>query len=230
MVLSTQLTFHCRMRFAYMTPPLLSLLSCVARASPAHTGQQQAASTAEVLAALHTKGDLANISRIISSPLSRAIQTAQHAAQALGKLQVEVSALHTERVCVSCDRGSPASTLISKFPAIDFSALEEIWWPATEETTLWDGAAPSHVPTEVQQVQRYNASLALIQERARQFNAWVMEQPEDELVVVGHGAFFLAVLGARMQNCEFAATNWPPMHYPARCFTCVVPDVKTVQW
>ena len=52
--------------------------------------------------------------------------TAAHAADSLGIATVEASVHHTERVCVSCDRGSPKSALAAKFPAVSFDHIDEV--------------------------------------------------------------------------------------------------------
>ena len=38
-----------------------------------------------------------------------------------------------ERMAFVCDVGSPASHLSSEWPHLDFTALEECWWPQVEE-------------------------------------------------------------------------------------------------
>ena len=74
------------------------------------------------------------ISRIISSPYTRALQTASFAAEVL-RLPIEIDPLVAERCLYSCDIGSPASVLRARFPSVDFSALGgEQWWPPQNES------------------------------------------------------------------------------------------------
>ncbi|GAB5468572.1 MAG: hypothetical protein Kilf2KO_16020 [Rhodospirillales bacterium] len=71
--------------------------------------------------------------RLISSPYWRALETAEILAQALD-LTVEVETLVSERAFFVCDVGSPRSELEVRFPAVDFGALAEVWWPYPDES------------------------------------------------------------------------------------------------
>ena len=88
-------------------------------------GHEQARAAAEALA-----GE--DIRRIIVSPYTRTLQTAEPVARRLG-LPVLVNPVVRERYAFSCDVGSPRAHLVGAFPELDFSTLEEIWWPQTEE-------------------------------------------------------------------------------------------------
>ncbi|ETK79353.1 hypothetical protein L915_14776 [Phytophthora nicotianae] len=132
------------------------------------------------------------IERIITSPLSRAIQTAQ-------------SFLTTDQVpnqpflcmencrevldCYTFDKRRPLSEIKQKFPYVDFSRMkdeEDVLWPAT------------HHETEDE-----------IQERARNFLSELFDAvPERYVVVVSHVCFIQAVCAITMgihfrpDNCE----------------------------
>ncbi|MDD5587068.1 MAG: phosphoglycerate mutase family protein [Alphaproteobacteria bacterium] len=73
------------------------------------------------------------VTSIISSPYTRALQTATTIAGVLG-VGVRAEPLASERRLYSCDIGTPASLLRQEWPQADFSALaEERWWlPAKE--------------------------------------------------------------------------------------------------
>lgn len=71
--------------------------------------------------------------RIIASPYTRALQTAEVLADGLG-LSVTVEPLVRERRAFVCDIGSRRSELALRWPALDFSHLDEQWWPDTEES------------------------------------------------------------------------------------------------
>ena len=88
-------------------------------------GHQQADTAAEALAR-------EEIRRIVVSPYRRAIQTAMPAARRLG-LPLTVTPVVRERYAFTCDIGSPATELAMAFPEVDFTHLEEVWWPAEEE-------------------------------------------------------------------------------------------------
>ncbi|MDJ0950032.1 MAG: histidine phosphatase family protein [Alphaproteobacteria bacterium] len=69
---------------------------------------------------------------LISSPYSRALQTADIIAAAL-ELPISVEPLVRERRAFTCDIGSPRSALAGSWPELDFDHLEEQWWSAGEE-------------------------------------------------------------------------------------------------
>jgi broad specificity phosphatase PhoE len=89
-------------------------------------GRRQARSVA---AALAPRGPV----RIVASPYRRTLETAAILAEALG-LPVEVDALVRERCWFACDIGTPASTLRTLWPHLDFDRLGERWWPAHGES------------------------------------------------------------------------------------------------
>ena len=88
-------------------------------------GHQQAEEAAEALAR-------EGIRRILVSPYRRAIQTALPAAQRLG-LPLTVTPVVRERYAFTCDIGSARTNLARHFPEVDFTHLEEVWWPPEEE-------------------------------------------------------------------------------------------------
>src|SRR5450755_2999935 len=67
------------------------------------------------------------ISRIIASPYTRALQTAEPVARRLG-LTIEVRPIVRERFGLACDIGTMRSRLSLAWPAHDFSHIEEKWW------------------------------------------------------------------------------------------------------
>jgi broad specificity phosphatase PhoE len=71
------------------------------------------------------------VKRLITSPYTRALETAAILAEVL-ELPVEVEPIVHEHACWTCDIGTPVSTLAARWPALDFSHLEEIWWPENE--------------------------------------------------------------------------------------------------
>ena len=89
-------------------------------------GRRQIAEAAESLA----END---IRRIIASPYTRTLQSAEILAEALGH-PVEVEPIVRERCFFTCDIGSPRSQLAPRWPGFDFGALEERWWPEPNET------------------------------------------------------------------------------------------------
>lgn len=145
-------------------------------------GHQQAATAAEELA--HE-----GIERILCSPYTRALQTAEVVARRL-KLPIIVTPQVRERYAFSCDIGSPATELRRAWPQVDLEHLEEIWWPVIEE--------PDHQ----------------IEARARLFRGEMAAIPAwRNTLVVCHWGFILAMTGERKQNGEWLrcdVTQPPP--------------------
>jgi len=117
-----------------------------------------------------------NITRIIASPYTRALQTAAPLARLL-QLPVLIEPLVRERFAFACDIGSPRSALARDWPEHDFTAVPDIWWPECEE------------------------SAASVAERAARFRAEVAEHPDRaHTVVVCHWGFILALTGEAIGN------------------------------
>ena len=89
-------------------------------------GRRQAADAARRLGAHR-------VERLLSSPYTRALQTAAIVADALG-LAVEIEPLVREHCLFHCDIGSPRSALERDWPGLDFARLEERWWPNLDES------------------------------------------------------------------------------------------------
>jgi len=89
-------------------------------------GRDQARATAEEIARTGHP-----FRRLVTSPYTRALETAAILAEAL-KLPVEVEPIVHEHACWVCDIGTPASALAERWPALDFSHLPEVWWPEME--------------------------------------------------------------------------------------------------
>ncbi|MGD0432707.1 MAG: histidine phosphatase family protein [Acetobacteraceae bacterium] len=118
------------------------------------------------------------ITRIIASPYTRALQTAEPLARLLG-LKIEIQPVVRERFGLPCDIGSPRSRLASSWPTHDFSHIEEKWWPDEHET-------PVAVTGRAQS----------FRERMRAEADW------RETVVVSHWGFILCMTGQSIANGE----------------------------
>ncbi|HAX91433.1 MAG TPA: histidine phosphatase family protein [Rhodospirillaceae bacterium] len=119
------------------------------------------------------------ITAIISSPFTRALQTASFVAEVL-RLPIEIDPLVSERGVHSCDIGSPASVLRARFPALAFSALGGgQWWPPQNE------------------------SARTLQERVHAFMTKMsFEDRAATTLVVSHWYFINAATGACPDNAE----------------------------
>ncbi len=89
-------------------------------------GRRQAEAAAETL--LDQK-----VERLIASPYSRALETAEIVARRLG-VKISVDPLVGERAAFACDVGTPRGGLRERWPHLALDHLEEEWWPRLEET------------------------------------------------------------------------------------------------
>jgi broad specificity phosphatase PhoE len=134
-------------------------------------GHTQAEAAAELLAG---KG----ITRIIVSPYTRALQTAE---PVLARLKVPVEVMHEvrERFAFACDVGSHRDLLAERFPHHRFDHLPDRWWPEGRETL--------------------EEALA----RADWFRARMAAREDQETtLLVSHWAFILALTGISVENGE----------------------------
>jgi glucosyl-3-phosphoglycerate phosphatase len=134
-------------------------------------GALQAAAAAQKLSG-------AALTRIIVSPYTRALQTAE---PILGVHPVPVTVMHevSERAAFVCDIGSPRDLLAARFPRHDFGHLAPTWWHQGIETAQ-------------QTVARADAFRALM--RAAEDSATTL--------LISHWAFILALTGRSVTNGE----------------------------
>lgn len=123
------------------------------------------------------------ITRLVASPYTRAIQTAEIIAEILA-VPVTIEALVRERAAFHCDIGTPKGELQRRFPAFSFGHLDDPWWH--DHVTL------GHDESEDQ-----------ILARGRQFRAAAAALPDrDTVAVVTHWGFIRAVTGIDAKNAE----------------------------
>jgi broad specificity phosphatase PhoE len=148
-------------------------------------GHRQAAEARARMATLGTP-DL-----VISSPLTRALQTA------LGifggtNIPVEVTCRHREHLDHTCDIGRSPAALAAEFPGLAFDHLDDPWW----HTGPHDHRG---LPVEPQD---------LFARRVEDFVAWIAAHPAASIAVVGHGTFLRRLTGRSFANCEILP--WRP--------------------
>jgi broad specificity phosphatase PhoE len=132
-------------------------------------GHAQAALAARELVPL-------GIKRILVSPYTRALQTAEPFVRSLG-IPVTVTPAVRERYKFACDIGSRRAALADTWPAHDFSAIPDVWWPDDEE-----------------------GSEAVV-ERARRFREEMAASPDwAQTLVISHWGFILAMTGQSVMN------------------------------
>ena len=134
-------------------------------------GAAQAAAAAGALAGVA-------LTRVIISPYTRALQTAQ---PVLAVHPVPVDIMHEvrERTAFTCDIGKPPYVLATRFPHHDFAHLPQRWWHEGVES-----------PEE---------TLA----RANNFRSLMAARRDSATtLLVSHWAFLLALTGSSLNNGE----------------------------
>ena len=141
-------------------------------------GAEQAAALASETAAL-------GVERVVTSPLTRAIQTTLLAFPAPRTAPITVEALLRERLESSCDVGRSPAALAADFPALAFGHLPDRWWH--NEGTV----DPQAIVLEPDTV---------FADRVAALRGWLGERPESTLAVIGHGAFLRTLTGEGYAN------------------------------
>lgn len=121
------------------------------------------------------------VARLLTSPYTRALQTAEILADVL-KVPVDVEPLVREHAKFQCDVGTCRSLLSQSWPALNFEQLEETWWPGLDET-------------EADVIHRARS----FQQRAASWADW------RDVAVVSHWGFLLRLTGRSLQNAEHVA-------------------------
>ena len=134
-------------------------------------GTRQAAEAAARLAG-------AALSRVIVSPYSRALQTAEPII-AMHQVPVHVMQEVRERTAFVCDIGSPPGLLARRFPHHDFAHLPQRWWNEGIETEA----------ETVARADAFRSQMAAREDSAR-------------ILLVSHWAFILALCGKSVGNGE----------------------------
>ncbi len=139
----------------------------------------------EQVAALREQVPRLEVDLVVTSPLTRALQTAVGAFAGTGT-PILVEALPRERVDSSCDLGRSPALLSRDFPQLSFDHLDDPWW-------YTDPAQDKPVVTE---------PLRLFEARVLAFEDWLAARPERTIAVVGHGSFFHRLSGQSLANAE----------------------------
>lgn len=73
------------------------------------------------------------ISRILTSPYTRAIETASIVAERIG-VPIHVDTRIGERAAFACDIGTTGSDLRRVWPTLDLDHVDDVWWPTPVES------------------------------------------------------------------------------------------------
>ncbi len=131
----------------------------------------------QALAAADSLAD-EGIERLISSPYTRALQTAEIIADVLD-LPIAVDTMVCERTAYSCDVGSSGSKLAARWRSIGFDHVDEIWWHEDEE----------HEAAFLDRCHRFRRRMADTAD-------W------SDVAVVTHWGVIRALTGRMVANCE----------------------------
>ena len=124
------------------------------------------------------------IKQVITSPLTRAIQTALCIFDSVAP--ITVSAGPRELLTHSCDVGRPPEALQRDFPNLSFAHLENVWWHQGSENE--NGVAMEPEDVFRQRIDAFDRGLTRITDRP--------------VAIIGHGNVFRALIGRMMENCE----------------------------
>jgi len=130
-----------------------------------------------------------SLTRIIISPYTRALQTAEPILK-FQRVRVEIMHEVRERAAFVCDVGSPPELLAARFPHHDFKHLPSTWWSKPVET------------------------LEATTLRADNFRALIAQRGDAKTtLLVSHWAFILALTGKSLSNgdlVEYDPTSGKP--------------------
>jgi len=133
--------------------------------------------------ARQTVSDL-GIRRVITSPLTRAIQTAIFIFQ--DSVPISVAAGHHELLLHSCDVGRSPQELQSDFPMLSFENLADRWWYQGQQNEHGVAVEP----------------ISAFQQRVDKFTLDINNMSDGPVAIVGHGNMFKALVGFDMENCQ----------------------------
>ena len=124
------------------------------------------------------------IKQVITSPLTRAIQTSLCLFENIAP--ITVTARHRELLVYSGDVGRTPAELQRDFPALSFSHLPDHWWHDGPQNENGVPVEPEHV----------------FRQRLVDFEQDLTQIEDRPLAIVGHGNVFMALMGRMMENCE----------------------------
>lgn len=175
-------------------------------------GQQQAEALQTVITEGKRLPELLNVQVIVTSPLRRALSTAEIAfksklspatpssdptsAPAAAHQRVVpwlVTPLCAEIMDTYGDVGSPIAEVSKAYPSADWSAVHEQWWYNSSENRK-----------PAKKIKKEPS--AVVEERIRDFLSYLAKLPYQTIAVVGHSAFFARLAGgkSKLQNCGVA--------------------------
>ena len=151
-------------------------------------GEAQARSLREITAGLDPAPEV-----IVSSPLRRALRTAELAFESVeGDVPRVVCALARERVFHGSDIGRVRSVLAEEHPEWcleDLGDADAPWWYVAP------GCEDPHGTAVLEPVE-------VFEKRMEDFKVWIEARPEKTIAVVAHWGVCFSLTGEEFQNCE----------------------------
>mmetsp|Transcript_6249 Transcript_6249/g.15957 ORF Transcript_6249/g.15957 Transcript_6249/m.15957 type:complete len:233 (-) Transcript_6249:38-736(-) len=165
-------------------------------------GQVQARTLREAIDA-NPEHPLRVVEAVLTSPLSRTIETATLIFETLPRARFVLCPLAVERCLATCDRGTPKRALFERWPHVKSwegaDELDELWWPIGRTFA-----------------QEYHPA-----DRAEQLLRVLASRPEMNIAVVGHHGFFHHLTKRHLKNCEVL---WCTLHESAMGTLQLVPE------
>jgi glucosyl-3-phosphoglycerate phosphatase len=129
---------------------------------------------------------------VVSSPLTRALQTAR---LAFSRTPLVVRPDLREQRHSSCDIGQSGLTLLNRFSELgpQLADLPDQWWGPGSHTELH---ALGYVPHTLREKDEEVCA------RLHEVLQFIQARPEQRIVLVGHGVLFFHLTGNWLENCE----------------------------
>lgn len=176
-------------------------------------GEKQCENLAEELQE-SSKSMLENVDLVVTSPLTRCVQTALQCFPTLlsssSEKTVPCVALECirETVNYNCDRRRSTSELMKEFPNVNFDDLVN-----EENDPIWKAYEERLMGTEHYNEHRESAEIYKVAERGRLFFSWLAKRNEKEIIVSTHSAFLRCILNWGLTG---RVPLLPPQHLDQR--------------
>jgi len=142
---------------------------------------------------------------VVVSPLTRALQTMEIAlrSQVEKGTPVFVNPLAREITCGSDDLGSTPEQLQERFPSLDFSHLDRVWWYTG---TSGDDQGDPNLSYQRYRESEFDEPKRVYQPRLAALKKWILKRKEPVIVVVAHNRVIEKLTGVCAGNCEIVHT------------------------
>mmetsp|Transcript_2229 Transcript_2229/g.2345 ORF Transcript_2229/g.2345 Transcript_2229/m.2345 type:complete len:248 (+) Transcript_2229:30-773(+) len=149
---------------------------------------------------------LGEIDLLISSPLSRTLQTAELVFKDIPVNTNLVLPLARERLYLSSDQGIKKSELLLNFPDWNYSNIinDTPWWYTPKDSLYKEWRPPGDYACPGEPEDVFRARMIALRE-------WIAERPEKVIVLVTHWGVARALTGQSLNNCEVQRFPFPSL-------------------